>query len=49
MGEMQALARALFGQATHGAMQDPERLKQLRLILQRARQEVEGVGQTTVV
>ena len=49
MAEMQGLARALFGQATHGAMQDPERLKLLRSILQRARQEVEGVGQTTVV
>jgi len=49
MGEMQALARALFRHATRGAMQDAERLKQLRAILQRARTEVEGVGQTTVV
>jgi DNA-binding PadR family transcriptional regulator len=49
MAEMQGLGRALFRQATHGAMQDAERLKQLRAILQRARQEVEAVGQTTIV
>ncbi len=49
MQEMQALARAMFGHARRGALQDPERLKQLKAILERARTEVETLGQTTVV
>src|SRR5215467_2217152 len=32
MSEMRALAQALFVHARHGAMQDPERLKQLKAI-----------------
>jgi DNA-binding PadR family transcriptional regulator len=41
MHELRQLARALFAHATGGALGDPERLKRLRAILQRARQEVE--------
>lgn len=43
MHELRQLARALFGHATRGALNDPERLKQLRAILQRAREEIEAL------
>jgi DNA-binding PadR family transcriptional regulator len=46
MHEMQRLARALFREATRGALQDPERLKRLKAILERARTDVEIVGET---
>ena len=51
MRELQLMARALFRHATSGAMQDPERLKRLREILQKARTDLESVGEapTTVV
>jgi DNA-binding PadR family transcriptional regulator len=45
MHELQSLGRALFRHATRGALQDPERLKRLKAILERARNEVEQVGQ----
>ena len=43
MHELRQLARALFSQATGGALNDPERLKHLRSILQKAREEIETV------
>ena len=43
MHELRQLARALFRQATDGALQDPDRLRQLRDIVQRARAEVDAV------
>jgi DNA-binding PadR family transcriptional regulator len=49
MHELRQLARALFRQGSRGAMNDPERLKTLRSIVERARREVESVGETTVV
>ena len=49
MHELQLMARALFRHATSGAMQDPERLRQLQAILQKARTDLESVGETTVV
>ena len=51
MHELQMMARALFRHATSGAMQDPARLKRLREILQKARTDIESVGEapTTVV
>jgi DNA-binding PadR family transcriptional regulator len=49
MHELRELGRALFRHGTQGALNDPERLKQLRAIVQRARQEVEQLGQTRVV
>ena len=49
MNEVRAIAQAMFAQARHGAMQDPERLKQLKAILERARADIENVGRTTVV
>jgi DNA-binding PadR family transcriptional regulator len=49
MREMQGLAQALFRHASRGALNDPERLKQLKAVLERARTEVENIGQTTVV
>jgi DNA-binding PadR family transcriptional regulator len=44
MRELQALARALFRQASRGAFGDPERLKRLRAIVERARSEVDAIG-----
>jgi DNA-binding PadR family transcriptional regulator len=49
MHELRQLAAALFQQGGRGVLSDPERLKQLREIIQRARHEVEAVGKTTVV
>jgi len=53
MHELQMMARALFRHATSGAMQDPARLARLRAILQKARTDIESVGEaptpTTVV
>jgi DNA-binding PadR family transcriptional regulator len=43
MHELQQLGRALFGHATHGALSDPERLKRMRAVLQRAREEIEAL------
>jgi DNA-binding PadR family transcriptional regulator len=45
MHEMQQLARALFRHGARGALQDPERLKQLRAILARARAEVDAMAE----
>src|ERR1700687_1303638 len=44
MHELRELARALFPPGTRGALKDPERLKQLREIVSRARAEVERLG-----
>src|ERR1700730_5148191 len=44
MHELQQLARALFRHGTKGALHDPERLKKLREIVARARNEVESLG-----
>ena len=44
MHELQMLGRALFRHGTHGALNEPERLKQLRDIVARARHEVESMG-----
>ena len=49
MHELRQLARALFQQGTRGALNDPERLKQLRTIVERARHEVETLNETRVV
>jgi DNA-binding PadR family transcriptional regulator len=46
MHELQQLARALFRQGTRGALSDPERLKRLRSIVERARHEVEALDAT---
>ena len=46
MRELQLMARALFRHATSGAMQDPQRLTQLRAILEKARTDIESVGET---
>ncbi|HEY3057349.1 MAG TPA: PadR family transcriptional regulator [Chloroflexota bacterium] len=46
MRELQLLGRALFRHATGGALQDPERLKRLKGILERARAEIETVYET---
>ncbi|HEV7665066.1 MAG TPA: PadR family transcriptional regulator [Chloroflexota bacterium] len=45
MHELQQLARALFRHGTRGTLQDPERLKQLREILSRARNEVDNLAE----
>jgi len=45
MHELRELARALFQQGSRGALKDPERLKQLRAIVARARAEVETLGE----
>jgi DNA-binding PadR family transcriptional regulator len=45
MHEMQMLARALFRHGARGALQDPERLKKLRDILSKARQEVDALAE----
>jgi len=44
MRELRELAGALFSHATRGALQDPERLKQLTSIVQHARAEVESLA-----
>jgi DNA-binding PadR family transcriptional regulator len=44
MHELQMLARALFRHGTRGALQDPERLKKLREILLRARNEIDAMA-----
>ena len=49
MHEMRGVGQALFRHATKGVLQDPERLKQLRAILERTRREIDAVGETTVV
>jgi hypothetical protein len=41
MHELREFGRALFRHGTRGALGDAERLRQLRGIVQRARQEVE--------
>ncbi len=43
MHELQMIARGLFRHGTHGALQDPERLKKLRDILNRARSEIDAM------
>ncbi len=45
MHELQQLARALFRHGTRGALHDPERLRKLRDIVQRARNEVESLNE----
>src|SRR6266849_2220989 len=45
MHELQMLARALFRHGTRGALQDPERLKKLREILLRARNEIDAMAE----
>jgi DNA-binding PadR family transcriptional regulator len=46
MHELRQLARALFRQGTRGALNDPERLRRLRGIVERARHEVESLSDT---
>jgi DNA-binding PadR family transcriptional regulator len=46
MHELQQLARALFFQATRGALNNPDRLKQLREIVARARADVDALADT---
>jgi DNA-binding PadR family transcriptional regulator len=48
MHELRQLARALFSHATGGALNDPDRLKQLRAILQKAREDIEAVNHEPV-
>jgi len=43
MHEVQMIVRGLFRHGTHGALQDPERMKQLREILNRARNEIDAL------
>ena len=43
MHEVQMIMRGLFRHGTHGALQDPERLKKLRDILNRARNEIDAL------
>jgi DNA-binding PadR family transcriptional regulator len=43
MHELQMLARALFRHGTHGTLQDTERLRKLRDILSRARNEIDAM------
>jgi DNA-binding PadR family transcriptional regulator len=45
MHELQQLARALFRQGTHGALNDPDRLRKLREIVSRARNEVDALAE----
>ena len=45
MHELQMLARALFRHGTRGALQDPERLKKLREVLARARNEIDDMAE----
>src|ERR1700716_1121285 len=45
MHELQQLARALFRQGTRGALKDPERLRRLREIVSRARNEVDALAE----
>jgi DNA-binding PadR family transcriptional regulator len=45
MHELQQLARALFRQGTRGALKDPERLRKLREIVSRARNEVDALAE----
>ena len=45
MHELQQLARALFRHGARGALQDPERLRKLRDILARARNEVDALAE----
>jgi DNA-binding PadR family transcriptional regulator len=49
--ELGQLARALFQHGSRGALRDPQRLRQLTTIVQRARAEVEALNnaQTTVL
>ena len=51
MHELRQVATALFRQGARGAMRDPDKLRQLRTILQRTRTEIEALDQdkTTVV
>ena len=44
MHELQQLARALFRHGANGALQDPARLRQLRDIVARARNEVDALA-----
>jgi DNA-binding PadR family transcriptional regulator len=44
MHELQMIARGLFRHGTRGALQDPERLKKLRDILNRARSEIDALA-----
>ncbi len=44
MHEVQMIVRGLFRHGTHGALQDPERLKRLRDILHRARNEIDTLA-----
>jgi DNA-binding PadR family transcriptional regulator len=46
MHELRQLARALFRQGTRGALADPERLRRMRAIIERARNEVEALQDT---
>jgi len=43
MGELRDLAGTLFRQASRGALDDPERVRRLRGVVTRARQEVEAI------
>lgn len=43
LGELRDLAGTVFRQASHGAFHDPERVKQLRGVVARARTEIEAI------
>jgi DNA-binding PadR family transcriptional regulator len=43
MQEVQSLGRLLFQQATRGALRDPEKVRQLRDVVHRARTEIETI------
>jgi DNA-binding PadR family transcriptional regulator len=45
MHELQMIGRALFRHGTHGALQNPERLKHLRDILHSARNEIDALDE----
>ena len=45
MHELQMIGRALFRHGTRGALQDPERLRKLRDILNRARNEIDALAE----
>jgi len=46
MHELQQMARSLFRHATNGALNDPERLRRLKSILEKARNDLDSVGET---
>jgi DNA-binding PadR family transcriptional regulator len=46
MHELQLMARSLFRHATSGALNDPERLRRLKSVLEKARNDLDSVGET---